>query len=144
METARSLRHDERCSPVRRSAPRGIVLPSLVLAALGTVAAQPGHASGAQVRSDVVSARSCVVGSRPWLNTTPTHISPSISASTAWMYTVTIKKPGTSRATFGTAWMYWVTVNGQPIFRATFGTAWMFTAQDSRANVTCRAHAARA
>lgn len=93
METARSLRYvitrtvgpassaRRQLSPrtVRTQATRGILVPSLVLAALGTVAAaSPGHVGSSHVRSDVVLTRSCKVGSRPWIYRPWTYATPAI------------------------------------------------------------------
>src|SRR5215813_13494161 len=82
METARSLRYvvtrtvgpassarrELSAGTVRTKATHGILVPSLVLAALGTVAAaSPGHVSIGHVHSGVVFTPSCRVGSRPWM-----------------------------------------------------------------------------
>lgn len=95
METARSLRY----------ATRGILLPSLVLAVLGTAAAaSPGQVSSGHVRPSVVSARSCKVRTGPWMfgsraesrmlvapaiHTGPWMFVPKIHTG-PWMFSVTI------------------------------------------------------
>lgn len=139
METARSLRHmitravgpvsgarrELSAATVRTQAMRGILVPSLVLAALGTVAAaSPGHISSGHVHPGVVLTRTCKVGSRPWMYTAPTRgksRTNSAAISMPWMYSVTISKPWMYTATVGRPWMY------SPAFNAvTVGKPWMY------------------
>lgn len=101
METARSLRYvfARTVGPaVRTQVARGILVPSLVLAALGGVAASPVHVSSGHVHSGVALTRFCKVGSRPWMlappavRTGPSMLtSPNIRARpwmlTPWMLT---------------------------------------------------------
>lgn len=142
METARSLgyvitrtvgsassaRGEPSPRTVSTKATRGILVSSLVLAALGTVAAaSPGHVSSGHIRSGIALTSSCTAGSRPSMQTRPAirgpwmYMTPAIRTGPwmygipairtgpwmyaipgirtgPWMYTVTIKKPRTCRA----------------------------------------------
>ena len=146
METARSLRYvitrtvrpassarrDLSLRTVRTQATRGILVPSLVLAALGTVVvASPGHVSSGHVRSDVVLTRACRVGHRPWMYAPAIRTGPWAYGSSA------ISGPQMNTITIKTAWMYAI-----PAIRT---RPWMYTPPDSlRVLPACRAHGAPA
>ena len=151
METARSLRYviTRTAGPassarrelfprtVRIQATRGILLPSLVLAALGTVAvASPGHVSSGHVRSNVVLTSSCKIAGRPWMYAVPAiRTGPwaygssaiggpqmnAINIKTAWMFAVPAIRTG--------PWAYGSSaVTGAPMNAVGIKTAWMYRA----------------
>jgi hypothetical protein len=149
METARSLRHvitravgpasstrrELSAGTVRTQAMRGILLPSLVLAALGTATAvSPGHVSSGHVHSGVVLTRSCKVdGSRPWMFTVPTRTRPwsyggGAALSGPWMFTVIGTKPWMFTPTTSSWLSYGAhALSGPWMFAVTGKMPWMFT-----------------